>query len=80
MQNLVSSPHVLGHLRPRRVRHDAWSALPAVRTLGGYRTGRMARRRRPDVNYIRQRFTCSVCGGNAGKQVRLSDVASFWRL
>ena len=25
---------------------------------------------RPDVDYIRQRFTCSVCGGVAEKQVR----------
>jgi hypothetical protein len=25
---------------------------------------------RPDVDYIRQRFTCSVCGAIAGKQVR----------
>ena len=25
---------------------------------------------RPDVDYIRQQFTCSVCGGKAYKQVR----------
>jgi len=25
---------------------------------------------RPDVDYIRQRFTCSVCGNIAEKQVR----------
>ena len=25
---------------------------------------------KPDVDYIKQRFTCSVCGGNADKQVR----------
>ncbi|NBT29844.1 MAG: hypothetical protein EBT18_10255 [Gammaproteobacteria bacterium] len=29
---------------------------------------------RPDVNYIRQRFSCSVCGNVADKQVRASKL------
>jgi hypothetical protein len=37
----------------------------------------------PDIDYIRQRFSCSVCGGKADKQVRPKlgglDVGSGYR-